>query len=498
MSEGRGRETDRRPGSRSDPNPDSATEEDGRPGIYGEYGGQYVPEALMPAIEELTDAYERYVLDNDENFMDDFEARITDFGGRPTPLQHAAQLSDRYDFEVYLKREDLLHGGAHKLNNALGQCLLAKYMGKERIVAETGAGQHGTATAMAAAHLGMDCEIYMGTRDIRRQRPNVFRMRLNGAQVNPVEAGRGTLKEAISETMRDWATTVEDTHYVIGSVVGPHPFPAMVRDFQRVIAEEIRAQSIETFDALPSSVVACAGGGSNTMGAFAAFTEERGRTGETGKAEETGGRDDSEVGLFAIEAGGSSLSVDEDRGVAPNSASLSTGSEGVLHGARTKLLQDRDGQIMESHSISSGLDYAGVGPELAALVDSERVRALSVDDDRALEGFHRLSQEEGIIPALETAHAIAWLDEADPAEVGDRVVVNVSGRGDKDLESALEETAKRDLDIAPEMDVFDVSAMASGSEADTSQEGTNGHDADANASTGSESSDSDGGEGNTR
>ena len=419
-----------------------AGDEGERPGTYGAYGGQYVPEALMPAIEELDDAYERYVLENEAEFMDDFEARIADFGGRPTPLQHAEQLSERYGFEVYLKREDLLHGGAHKLNNALGQCLLAKYMGKERIVAETGAGQHGTATAMAAAHLGLDCEIYMGERDIRRQRPNVFRMRLNGAEVNPVGAGRGTLKEAISETMRDWATTVEDTHYVIGSIVGPHPFPAMVRDFHRVIAEEIREQSIEKFDDVPTSVVACAGGGSNTMGAFAAFT-----------------RDDSDVGLFAVEAGGSSLSVDEQRGVAPNSASLSTGSEGVLHGARTKLLQDGHGQIMESHSISSGLDYAGVGPELANLVDSGRVHAVAVDDDRALEGFHRLSQEEGIIPALETAHAVAWLEEADSEAVGDRVVLNISGRGDKDLESALEETAKRDLDIAPEMDVFDAQAV---------------------------------------
>ena len=324
---------------------------------------------------------------------------------------------------------------------------------------------------MAAAHLGLDCEIYMGERDIRRQRPNVFRMRLNGAEVNPVEAGRGTLKEAISETMRDWASTVEDTHYVIGSVVGPHPFPAMVRDFQRVIAEEIREQSIKKFGDLPTSVVACAGGGSNTMGAFAAFAED--------KEALDGDRnvDVSDVGLYAVEAGGSSLSVDEDRGVAPNSASLSTGSEGVLHGARTKLLQDHDGQIMESHSISSGLDYAGVGPELADLVDSGRVRAVAVDDDRALEGFHRFSQEEGIIPALETAHAIAWLDEADPEEVGDRVVLNVSGRGDKDLESALEETAKRDLDIAPDMDVFDTDAMTGTSEGGE----TDGQDADEGA-----------------
>ena len=404
---------------------------------FGDYGGQYVPEALMPAIEELQDAYERYVLENEDGFMDEFRERIRDFGGRPTPLQRADNLSSRYGFDVYLKREDLLHGGAHKLNNALGQCLLAKYMGKERIIAETGAGQHGTATAMAAAHLDMPCEIYMGRRDINRQRPNVFRMRINGAAVNPVDVGRGTLKEAISETMRDWATTVETTHYVIGSVVGPAPFPAMVRDFHRVIAEETKRQSLDQIGRLPDSIVACAGGGSNTMGIFSEFVT------------------DEAVGLFAVEAGGSSLEVDEARGVAPNSASLSTGTEGVLHGARTKLLQDCDGQIMESHSVSSGLDYAGVGPELAHLVDEGRVRAVNVDDDAALEAFHRLSREEGIIPALESAHAVAYLEVADPDELGEVVVVNVSGRGDKDLESVIEETDARNLESAPSMDVFD-------------------------------------------
>lgn len=402
---------------------------------FGRYGGQYVPEALMPAIEELEDAYERFVLDNEAGFMDDFRTRLRDFGGRPTPLQRAEQLSERYDSEIYLKREDLLHGGAHKLNNALGQVLLAKYMGKDRIIAETGAGQHGTATAMACAHLGMDCEIYMGERDINRQRPNVFRMRLNGAEVNPVTTGRGTLKEAISETMRDWATSVEDTHYVIGSVVGPHPFPRMVRDFQSVIGEEAREQVLETAGRLPDSVLACAGGGSNTMGAFYEFVPGGG------------------VGLYAVEAGGSSLAVDEAAGVAPNSASLSTGSEGVLHGARTKLLQDADGQIMESHSVSSGLDYAGVGPELAHLVDEGRVRPATVDDDGALEAFHRLSQLEGIIPALETAHAFAFL-EAEYETLGEVVIVNVSGRGDKDLESVIEETAEREIEGAPEMAVF--------------------------------------------
>ena len=407
-------------------------------GKFGPYGGQYVPEALMPAIEELTDAYERHVLENEDGFMDEFRRRIRDFGGRPTPLQRADNLSERYGVDVYLKREDLLHGGAHKLNNALGQCLLAKYMGKERIIAETGAGQHGTATAMAAAHLDMPCEVYMGRRDVNRQRPNVFRMRINGAEVNPVDTGRGTLKEAISETMRDWATTVENTHYVIGSIVGPHPFPVMVRDFHRVIAEETKRQSVEQTGGLPDAVVACAGGGSNTMGIFSEFVE------------------DEELGLYAVEAGGSSLSVDEDEGVAPNSASLSTGTEGVLHGARTRVLQDTDGQIMESHSVSSGLDYAGVGPELAHLVDTGRVQAVNVDDGAALEAFHRCSQDEGIIPALETAHALAYLEEHDdPSELGETVVVNLSGRGDKDLEAAIEETEKRDLPNAPGMGVFE-------------------------------------------
>jgi tryptophan synthase beta chain len=403
-------------------------------GSFGEYGGQYVPEALMPAIEELTDAYERYVLENEDGFVDEFRQRMRDFGGRPTPLQYAEQLSTRYDTDVYLKREDLLHGGAHKLNNALGQVLLARYMGKDRIIAETGAGQHGTATAMAAAHLDMPCEIYMGETDIARQRPNVFRMRTNGAAVNPVTTGRGTLKEAISETMRDWASTVEHTHYVIGSIVGPHPFPTMVRKFQSLISEEIERQARDQVGRLPDSVLACAGGGSNTMGAFDAFV-------------------DTDVGLYAVEAGGSSLSVDQDEGVAPNSASLSTGEEGVLHGARTKVLQDGDGQIVESHSVSAGLDYAGVGPELAHLVDSDRVQAVNVDDDAALEAFHRLSQEEGIIPALETAHAFGYLDQ-NADDLGEFVVVNVSGRGDKDLETVIEETGNRDLSIAPDMDLF--------------------------------------------
>ncbi|MFW6436564.1 MAG: tryptophan synthase subunit beta [Halococcoides sp.] len=410
-------------------------------GKFGRYGGQYVPEALMPAIEELREAYEHYVLDGAEDFPTEFRDRLADFGGRPTPLQRADALSDRYDTTVYLKREDLLHGGAHKLNNALGQVLLAKYMGKDRIIAETGAGQHGTATAMAAAHLGMPCEVYMGETDMERQRPNVQRMRLNGATVTPVTTGRGTLKEAISETMRDWATNVEDTHYVIGSIVGPDPFPEMVRDFQSVIGEEAREQIREKTGGLPDSVVACAGGGSNTMGAFHHF------------------RGDEDVDLIAVEAGGSSLEVDEERGVAPNSATLSTGDEGVLHGARTKLLQDSDGQILESHSVSAGLDYSGVGPELAHLVDSGRVEAANVDDDAALDAFHRVSRLEGIIPALETAHAFAYL-EAHPETLGETTIVNVSGRGDKDLDTVIEQTRERDLDVAA--DLVDPQATADG------------------------------------
>jgi len=405
-------------------------------GKFGEYGGQYVPEALMPAIEELEDAYERYVLENEDGFRDEFRRRLRDFGGRPTPLQRADALSERYDTEVYLKREDLLHGGAHKLNNALGQVLLAKYMGKERIIAETGAGQHGTATAMAAAHLDMPCEIYMGRTDIHRQRPNVFRMLINGADVVPVDVGRGTLKEAISETMREWAETVENTHYVIGSIVGPHPFPRMVRDFQAVISEEAHEQARETIGELPDAVLACAGGGSNTMGTFHHFV------------------DDEEVDLYAVEAGGSSLTVDEEAGVAPNSATLSTGEEGVLHGARTKLLQDSDGQIMESHSVSAGLDYAGVGPELAHLVDTGRVTPTNVDDETALAAFHRLSRSEGIIPALETAHAFGYL-EAHADDLGDTVIINVSGRGDKDLETALEETDAAEIEDAPDLSVLE-------------------------------------------
>jgi tryptophan synthase beta chain len=407
-------------------------------GTFGRYGGQYVPEALMGAVEELTDAYERYVRGNEDGFVDEFRDRLREFGGRPTPLTRAANLDDRYGFDVYLKREDLVHGGAHKLNNALGQVLLADYMGKDRIIAETGAGQHGTATAMAAAHVGVDCEIYMGRTDVNRQRPNVFRMRANGAEVNPVDVGSGTLKEAINETMRDWATNVEDTHYVIGSVVGPHPFPSMVRDFQAVISEEAREQSRERLGGLPDAVVACAGGGSNTMGAFHGF------------------RDDP-VDLYAVEAGGAGTDAGPEGGAVPHSASLSAGDDGVLHGARTRLLQSPEGQIYDSHSVSAGLDYSGVGPELAHLVESGRVEAVNVGDDEALEAFHRLCRTEGIIPALESSHALAYLDALDEsgAVEGGDVVVNLSGRGDKDLDTVIEESDRRGIEGAPDMEVFD-------------------------------------------
>jgi len=403
-------------------------------GTFGDYGGQYVPEALMPALTELEDAYERYVGENEDGFVDDLEERLRDFGGRPTPLQRADNLSQRYDFDVYLKREDLVHGGAHKLNNALGQALLAKYMGKERVIAETGAGQHGTATAMACASLDLDCEIYMGRTDINRQRPNVYRMRIHGAEVNPVDIGSGTLKEATNEAMRDWSKTVENTHYVIGSVVGPHPFPTMVRDFQSIISEEMREQALDQMGRLPEAVVACAGGGSNTMGAFHHLVP------------------DDDVDLYAVEAGGSGLGVDADESYAPNSASLGTGTEGVLHGARTKLLQTPEGQIVESHSVSAGLDYAGVGPELAHLVDEGRVTPGNVDDDEALNAFHRLATEEGIIPALESSHALAYLEHY---EGEGPVVVNVSGRGDKDLDTVIEESAERDVENAPDMEVYE-------------------------------------------
>lgn len=379
---------------------------------FGDFGGRFAPESLMAALEELEEEYRR--LEEDPEFSGELDRYLETYAGRPTPLTHAPRTSERLGFDVYLKREDLLHGGAHKLNNTLGQALLASEMGKSRIIAETGAGQHGTATAMAGAALGLDTEVYMGARDVQRQRMNVFRMRLMGATVKPVEKGSETLKDAISETLRDWSASVEDTHYVIGSVVGPSPYPSIVRDLQSVIGEESREQVLEETGALPDAVVACCGGGSNAMGIFSAFL-------------------DDDVELIAVEAGGEG-GVDPGEKVAHHSASLCEGEKGVLQGAHTKILDDDHGQILESHSVAPGLDYSGVGPQLADLQESGRLEAACVGDAEALDGFEKLSEEEGIIPALESSHALAYLGEMDPDRY-DVVVISLSGRGDKDVET---------------------------------------------------------------
>jgi len=372
---------------------------------FGRYGGQYVPETLMPALAELEEAWVQ--ASTDGAFRDELDRLLRDYAGRPTPMYLAARLSEAAGHQVYLKREDLLHTGAHKLNNALGQCLLARRMGKSRVIAETGAGQHGVATATACALLGLDCLVYMGTEDMRRQRPNVERMELLGATVAPVEAGARTLKEAVSEAIRDWVGNVEDTHYVIGSSVGPAPYPTLVRDLQRVIGEEARTQLLEREGRLPSRVVACVGGGSNAIGMFTAFL------------------DDPEVELVGVEAGGDGL--DSGRHGAPLAAG---GRAGVLHGSLSAIMQDEEGQIVEAHSVSAGLDYPGSGPEHAHLRDSGRARYVAVSDDAAIEAFRRTARLEGIIPALEPAHALAWVLEAGE---GDLDLVCLSGRGDKDL-----------------------------------------------------------------
>ncbi len=382
---------------------------------FGKYGGQFVPEVLMPALEELTEQYEKYK--NDAAFNEELNYYLRDFAGRPSPLYYAKQLSKEYGTRIYLKREDLIHGGAHKLNNTLGQALLTRYMGKKRIIAETGAGQHGTACAMAGAAFGLKTEIYMGAKDTQRQRMNVYRMELMGARVIPVKSGSQTLKDAINEAMRDWAANVETTHYMIGSVVGPHPYPAMVRDFQSVIGKETRMQIMEKEGRFPDSIVACTGGGSNAMGIFYPFI-------------------DDDVGLFAVEAGGSGMKKTDKEAL--HSASLCTGEEGILHGMRTKVLQNKYGQILESSSIAAGLDYAGVGPELAYLADVGRIKPRYSMDSEALDAFHDLCRLEGIIPALESSHAIAYVKKAAATgELGELVVINISGRGDKDLETVL-------------------------------------------------------------
>jgi tryptophan synthase beta chain len=374
---------------------------------FGPYGGRYVPETLIPALDELE--REWLAARSDPAFTDELELLLRDYVGRPTPIYLARRLSEVTGGEVWLKREDLAHTGSHKINNALGQALLARRMGKPRVIAETGAGQHGVAAATACALLGLECIVYMGTEDMRRQQPNVQRMRLLGAEVVAVEAGARTLKEAVSEAIRDWVTNVETTHYVIGSCVGPAPYPALVRDLQRRIGDEARAQLLERAGRLPDRAIACVGGGSNAIGTFIPFV-------------------DDDVELIGVEAGGEGLAT------LRHSAPLTTGARGVLHGAMSAVLQDEEGQILEAHSVSAGLDYPGVGPEHAWLRDTGRVRYEAVDDGEALAAFRRVAELEGILPALESSHAVAWA-LANPGPGMD--LVTLSGRGDKDLAEVL-------------------------------------------------------------
>ncbi|MBE3577470.1 MAG: tryptophan synthase subunit beta [Limnochordales bacterium] len=376
-------------------------------GHFGEFGGRFVPETLMPALEELSWAYEE--ARRDPQFLAEYDALLREYVGRPTPLTYAANLSAHYGFSIYLKREDLCHTGAHKINNALGQVLLAKRLGKRRVIAETGAGQHGVATATACALLGLECQIYMGEEDMRRQQLNVFRMKLLGAQVIPVVTGSRTLKDACNEAIRQWVTSVRDTHYVIGSVVGPDPYPRMVRDFQSVIGREAREQILKATGRLPDVCLACVGGGSNSMGLFYPFIE------------------DTTVRLIGVEAAGKGIASGE------HAASLTAGRPGVLHGAFSFLLQDDEGQVLPAYSISAGLDYPGVGPEHSYLRSIGRAEYVAVTDDEALSAVARLCRSEGILPALESAHALAYLEHLKlPAEAS--VVVCLSGRGDKDVE----------------------------------------------------------------
>ena len=377
-------------------------------GRFGQFGGQYVPETLMPALHELEEAYEEAKVD--PSFREELESYYRYYGGRPTPLYFARRLTEHIGgARIYLKREDLCHGGAHKFNNVMGQALLAKRMGKGRLIAETGAGQHGVATAMAGAVLGLPVEVYMGSVDVKRQSLNVFRMRLLGAAVHEVSEGTRTLKDAINEALRDWVTNVGTTYYLLGSVVGPHPYPTIVRDFQSVIGGEIREQSKAQIGRLPDVLVACVGGGSNAMGTFAQFLGE-------------------ETELLGAEAGGLGLASGK------HAASLTGGRVGILHGARSYLLQDEDGQVLETHSISAGLDYPGVGPQLAELKDTKRASFVAVTDEQALEGFRALARLEGILPALESAHAVfAAMQKARDMDRDAVIIVTLSGRGDKDM-----------------------------------------------------------------
>jgi tryptophan synthase beta chain len=379
-------------------------------GYFGEFGGQYVPETLIPALDELE--YAAAGAFEDDIFWKEFSSYMRDYVGRPTPLTCAKRLSAHYGLDVWLKREDLNHTGSHKINNALGQILLARRMKKERIIAETGAGQHGVATATACALFGMPCGVYMGSEDMRRQRINVERMRLLGAEVIPVTSGTATLKDATSEAIRDWVTNVDSTYYLLGSAVGPHPYPSMVKRFQKIIGKEARGQVLDKTGKLPDAVIACVGGGSNAIGIFSAFI-------------------DDPVELIGVEAYGN--------GNGKNGASINFGFPGVLHGARSYLLQDENGQVLDTHSIAAGLDYPGVGPEHSNLATMGRAKYELVDDNQALSAFRLLNCLEGIAPALESAHAIGYLEEYAKSHEGKTVIVNLSGRGDKDIHTVLEE-----------------------------------------------------------
>jgi tryptophan synthase beta chain len=385
-------------------------------GRFGRFGGKYVPETLMPALAELETAFKQYR--SEPSFQAELQDLLRDYVGRPSPLYFAERLTAHYAKsdgsgpQIYLKREDLNHTGAHKINNAIAQVLLAKRMGKQRIIAETGAGQHGVATATACARFGLECVVYMGIHDMERQALNVFRMKLMGATVTPVKAGTGTLKDATSEAIRDWVTNVENTHYILGSVAGPHPYPQLVRDFHAIIGTETRAQAREKWEGLPDILLACVGGGSNAIGLFHEFVNE------------------PTVRLIGVEAAGEGVETEK------HAATLTRGRVGVLHGAMSYLLQSDEGQVIEAHSISAGLDYPGVGPEHSYLKDSGRAEYYSVTDEQALEAFERVSKLEGIIPALETAHAFAYLETLCPQLKGSpRIVINCSGRGDKDVQT---------------------------------------------------------------
>ena len=391
------------------------------PGRFGDFGGQFVPEVLMPALAELEEAWA--AAKNDAAYQRELGAILRSYAGRPTPLTHAPHLSEELGgAQIYLKREDLAHTGAHKINNALGQALLAKRMGKQRIIAETGAGQHGVATATACARFGLHCVVYMGAEDVRRQALNVFRMRLLGAEVRAVESGSRTLKDAINEAIRDWVTNVRDTYYLLGSAIGPHPYPTLVRDLQTVIGRETREQLRTATGRLPDIVIACVGGGSNAIGMFHPFVED-------------------DVRLIGVEAAGEGLD-------GRNAATLTLGRPGVLHGTRSYLLQDSDGQIEEAHSISAGLDYPGVGPEHAWLKLRERAEYVAVTDDEALDGFQLLSRTEGIVPALEPSHALAYLAKLAPSlNAGTCIALCLSGRGDKDMSIVQDALARRGVDL---------------------------------------------------